>query len=159
VIPKEDLVRLSRQPDAAQELVGSGWWKETANAYVIRHHATYQRKKEAVLHQQQVNKANAEKGGRPPKTSREVFKPREETGSQTESLTETETEGDRTGQALAYKGGSSSEQQIDWITGEVFPSSGCSACGDELTSAMQQQRGVCNRCWVAADAERRTAVS
>jgi hypothetical protein len=60
----------------------------TADAYVIVHQSRYQRTKEAVVRQHEVNRENGAKGGRPPKPPREQFKPNRETHSLTHSLTE-----------------------------------------------------------------------
>ena len=49
VIPKDELRRFAKHPEAASELVAHGYWTETADAYVIVHQARYQRTKEAVL--------------------------------------------------------------------------------------------------------------
>ena len=96
VIPADDLRRFAKNPEAAPELVNVGWWVLTDDGfYVIRHHATYQRTREAVLNQQSTNATNGAKGGRPRKPGRE----RHGTPppSETESLSESETETDGTG--------------------------------------------------------------
>jgi hypothetical protein len=51
----------------------------------------------------------------------------------------------------------SSEEQIDWVTGEVFPSSDCSVCGKPLENPVQRQHGMCNRHWTQADAQKKQA--
>jgi hypothetical protein len=143
VIPKDDLVRFSRCPNAAEELVAFGWWTETAKTYVLRHHAGYQRTREQVVHQQKINSENGSKGGRPrtrPSSPREVFKPHEETESITETPSETGTDGDRTGQ--------------DSLEGEQETGRIDCACGKLLSTVVQQRRGMCNRCYVVANAER-----
>lgn len=96
VIPADDLRRFAKNPEAAPELVDVGWWVLTDDGfYVIRHHATYQRTREAVLNQQSANATNGAKGGRPRKPGRERHgTPRP---SETESLSESETERDGTG--------------------------------------------------------------
>lgn len=71
VIPKEDLPRFAKSPDAIQELLDAGYWRDTGVAYVIRHHAQYQRDREAVINQQSTNRANGRKGGRPKGMPRE----------------------------------------------------------------------------------------
>lgn len=100
-IPKADVRRFAKDPTAAEELVAVGWWTDDGEAYVIRHHATYQRAKEAVLAQQEANQKNGKKGGRPKGPTREQaqdLRPARETQPVTESLSETETKRDRTGQ-------------------------------------------------------------
>jgi hypothetical protein len=89
-IPKKDLRRFAHDPAAATELVNTGWWTDDGNDYTIRHHAMYQRTREQVVNQQAKNAANGRRGGRPPKTT--------ETESISESLSETKTHRDRTGQ-------------------------------------------------------------
>ena len=52
--------------------------------------------------------------------------------------------------------GSSSEQRNDWVTGEVTDSPN-GACPHRLTTVVEQQHGMCNRCWVTAAAQRKAA--
>lgn len=113
-IPKDDLARFSDCRVALPELLETGWWRATADAYEIVHHGLYQRTREAVLRQQEVNRTNGLQGGRPAGPPREraprVRKPNRfptETESlseslsappaKTESLSESPTERDRTG--------------------------------------------------------------
>lgn len=70
-IPKVDFRRFAKRPDAVTELLDAGWWADDGDAYIIRHHAVYQRTRDAVLRQQAARQANGRKGGRPPKTPRE----------------------------------------------------------------------------------------
>jgi hypothetical protein len=84
-------------------LVGVGWWTEEGDAYVIRHHATYQRTREQVLQQQEVNRQNGGKGGRPAKPKRPSKTDpvsESESDSVSEPQTAIETEPDRTGLAI-----------------------------------------------------------
>jgi hypothetical protein len=64
-LPKDDLRRFAKHPEAAPELVACGWWSDEGDAYVIQHHGVYQRTKETVLNRQKVNVENGSKGGRP----------------------------------------------------------------------------------------------
>lgn len=68
VLPKDDLRRFAKRSDAVQELLDTGFWQESKDggSYIIRHHADYQRDREAVIAQQEANRANGKKGGRPP---------------------------------------------------------------------------------------------
>ena len=61
-IPKDDLPRCSKRPEAVAELLAVGWWTDDGDAYVIRHHAIYQRTRDQVVAQQEANKANRAKG-------------------------------------------------------------------------------------------------
>jgi hypothetical protein len=103
-ISKDDVRRFAKHPEAVQELLDCGWWTEDGDFYIIRHHAQYQRTREAVVNQQAANAKNGAKGGRPkkPREQASEIKPQpskpSETHSLTESLSETETERDRTGQ-------------------------------------------------------------
>jgi hypothetical protein len=71
-LPKDDVPRFSKRPEAATELVAAEWWADRGDHYEIRHHAIYQRTRENVVKQQEVNAENGRKGGRPPKPAREI---------------------------------------------------------------------------------------
>lgn len=66
-IPKDDVRRFAKRPEAIPELLAAGWWTETKTHYVIRHHAVYQRQAAAVLRQQAANRENPRGHGRPRK--------------------------------------------------------------------------------------------
>jgi hypothetical protein len=101
-LPKDDLRRFSKRPEAATELVAAEWWADRGEYYVIRHHAAYQRTRKAVVNQQEANLTNGRKGGRPPGKPREIV-PRPETHSLSDSVSDSPTERGRTG--LAQYGG------------------------------------------------------
>jgi hypothetical protein len=88
-LAKDDMRRWARRPEAAEELVNVGWWEDHGQHFQIIHHIGYQRTRAQVAHQSIVNAQNGRKGGRPRKPK---------TDSLTDSLTETESDGDRTGQ-------------------------------------------------------------
>lgn len=112
-IPKDDLRRFAKRPEAAPELVAVGWWTEDGDAYVIRHHGGYQPTREAVLTRQAKNAENGRKGGRPPKAGRERSEmPSPETQSVTEPLSESRTHRDGTGRDRTGTYGELSEQEI-----------------------------------------------
>ncbi|WP_427130242.1 hypothetical protein [Pseudarthrobacter sp. S9] len=94
-IPKEDVHRFAKRPDVVSELVEQGFWTDAGSAYVIRHHAQYQRTREAVIKQQEVNRENGGKGGRPKGKAREQVQDvtKLETHSPAEPLTESKTQG------------------------------------------------------------------
>ena len=114
-IPEDDLRRFGKHPDAVSELLDVGWWERGDDGdFVIRHHAQYQRTREAVVNQQAVNATNGAKGGRPkkPREQASQIRPRtRRTESVSESVSESQTdsggkshgearsERDRTGQA------------------------------------------------------------
>lgn len=73
-VPKDDVRRFAKHPDAVPELVDGGWWLDVGDAYVIRHHASYQQTREDVLARQERARRNgAKSAGRPPKAPRERF--------------------------------------------------------------------------------------
>ena len=71
-IPKTDLRRFAKSEVPANELVEGGWWDDDGDAYVIQHHAVYQRLREAVIRQQTVNRENRAKRGKPVPPAREI---------------------------------------------------------------------------------------
>jgi hypothetical protein len=99
-IPKDDLRRFAKHPHAVGELLACGWWTEDGDYYVLRHHALYQRTREAVVNQQAANAANGAKGGRPkkPREQSSALQSESETHSLSDSPTGSGTERDRTGQ-------------------------------------------------------------
>lgn len=119
-IPVDDVRRFAKDPEAVDELLAGGWWERAGAVYVIRHHAGYQRLREAVLAQQAANTENGKKGGRPKgaKTKPRSAETQSASESLTETETETETERDRTGQAGLDRE-TDCKQQIDYATGEI----------------------------------------
>lgn len=93
-LPKDDIRRWAKRPDAVDELVACGWWSDDGDAYVIVHHAVYQRARQAVLAQQDANQKNGQRGGRPkgPPRERPPRKRPMETDSVSDSLSESKTE-------------------------------------------------------------------
>jgi hypothetical protein len=61
-LAKPDMVRWARHPEAADELVAVGWWKDCGSHYKIVHHIGYQRTAKQVAHQSIVNRNNRAKG-------------------------------------------------------------------------------------------------
>jgi hypothetical protein len=100
-LDKDEMRCWAKHPDAAAELVANGWWRDEGKHYLIIHHALYQRSREAVLKQQEVNKRNGRKGGRPPSREQAAdIQPEQppETDSVSDSVSESPSERDRTGQ-------------------------------------------------------------
>ncbi|KYH43671.1 hypothetical protein [Branchiibius sp. NY16-3462-2] len=95
-IPKDDVRRFASHPEMVTELADVGWWQDEGDAWLIRHHARYQRLKKDVLKQQAANEANGKKGGRPRREQAQDLD--EKTQSVSDSVSETETERDRPGQ-------------------------------------------------------------
>jgi hypothetical protein len=102
LIPKADVRRFAKHPDAVPELLAGDWWSETEQHYIIRHHADYQRDRDAVLRQQAANKANARRRRKPPKPPREVWRA---SHSRSESVSDSlgESRGERDGTGLDWK--------------------------------------------------------
>jgi hypothetical protein len=124
---------------ATSELVAKGMWTDGKTEWTVVHHADVIRQSLAA----QQKKLKYDKEYQQKKRGAVVNDVGNDDGT-----TQTDRQTDK-----QPREGSSSEQQIDWVTGEVFPSSGCSVCGEPLTTAVQQQNGICNRCLVNAKAE------
>jgi hypothetical protein len=116
-VPKADLRRFATDESGLPEILERGFWKAEGDAYVIVHHAGYQRKAEKVINQQAVNKENRAKAGkeaRPPREQSVSFTP-----SKHDSSDDSSDELDRTGQAVTEAGTSAAEVAVDTATGEV----------------------------------------
>lgn len=117
-IPKDDLRRFAKTPEAVSELLAVGWWSDDVGAYYIRHHASYQPAREAVLARQATNAANGRKGGRPrkstgaPREISELSTRQSETQSVSESHSESRTHRDGTGRDGAGTYGEPTEDEI-----------------------------------------------
>lgn len=95
IIPKDDLRRFAKTPEAVQELLEAGFWQDLGTCYLISHHAQYQRTRAAVIAQQEANQRNGSKGGRP------KGKPREQ---KSQSVTELQSDGTTGGFQTAASG-------------------------------------------------------
>ena len=146
-IPKDDVRRFAKHPESAQELLDVGWWTEQADVYIVRHHAQYQRTREAVVNQQAANTKNGAKGGRPKKAREQAseIKPRSaETHSVGESLRGSETERDRTGQEAFRTGPQEKREQKSnpafWKQPHELETEtkalDCQVCGSPLNAAL-----------------------
>jgi hypothetical protein len=62
---KDEMLRWAKRPGAAEELTDRGYWRDEGDCYYIVHHMGYQRGPDKVLAQQEVNRQNGKKGGRP----------------------------------------------------------------------------------------------
>lgn len=97
VLPKGEVQRWAKNPDAATELVDCGWWKDEGGNYRIVHHGRYQRDRTAVVKQQEANRKNGRRGGRRPGPVREQAVDIQQE-QETDSLSDSLSERDGTGQ-------------------------------------------------------------
>jgi hypothetical protein len=65
MLVKDEMVRWAKHPGAATELTDRGYWRDEGDRYFIVHHMGLQREPEKVLAQQEANRQNGKKGGRP----------------------------------------------------------------------------------------------
>ena len=149
-LEKKVLQRWATHPDAVTELVESGWWTDEGDHYRIRHHAAYQRTREAVVNQQEANKANRAKGKtRPVREQADGVRP--ETQPVNESSDESSDEMDRTGQDRHVV------EAVEFSKNGNGSAVHCRYCDTELRPGMrsQHQRGYCNlpACIAEATAE------
>lgn len=160
-LPKDDVRRFAKHPEVVDELLSCGWWTEAGDVYMIRHHAQYQRLREAVVAQQEANVKNGAKGGRPrnprEQASAVTSKP-SETQSGSEPLSGSGTERDRTGQnrtGTAPKEGNHAHAHAHTRTGPPC----CSVCGGRLDGPLSIAEGICAWCDTAAVAEKSRSVA
>lgn len=96
VIPLKDLRRFAKNPEAIQEVLDGGWAELQGETVVIKYHAAYQRSRAAVQNQQEVNRRNRAKAGKPTppsrvpqfsdESSKESFDERDWTGQDRENV-------------------------------------------------------------------------
>src|SRR5271166_4065258 len=60
-LDKDEMRLWAKHPEAAPELLACGWWRDDGDAYVIIHHACYQRPSEAVLARQEAPRKRPKK--------------------------------------------------------------------------------------------------
>lgn len=96
VVPKDDVRRFARHPEAAAELVRMAFWREEDDGWVIIHHGAYQPTREAVVRRQEANSKNGRRGGRPKSLETESLS-HSKSESLSESLSESITHRDGTG--------------------------------------------------------------
>jgi hypothetical protein len=60
-LAKDDMRRWATHPEAAEELASVGWWEDRGEHFQIVHHLGYQRTKDQIAHQSNVNAENANK--------------------------------------------------------------------------------------------------
>lgn len=87
-LPKDDLRRFAKRPEAAAELVRGGWWVDAGSHYIVRFHLEHQPTRDEVLARRAVSQANGRKGGRarrPGRSSAPQTDVRTEPGSQDET--------------------------------------------------------------------------
>lgn len=161
-IPKDDLRRFAKCPDAVAELLAVQWWADAGSHYVIRHHASYQRSSDAVVRQQAANEANGRKGGRPAKPPHEqaqaiaakthsVKESVPVTQSVSDSLSKTSSERDRPGQngsglkaSVIDSDSAATELPAPKLNG-VHPPGACRWCG-KSAEGFSLIEGMCRRC-------------
>ena len=96
-LPKDNLSRWAKHPEAVDELVANGYWTDEDDHLLIRHHGCYQRTREQVQKQQEANKRNRAKGRARP--VREQANGIHETQQVDDLSDDSSDERDRTGQA------------------------------------------------------------
>lgn len=119
-LAKNDIVRWAKRPAAAEELVAAGWWRDCGNHYEIVHHAAYQRTREAVLKQQEANRRNGQRGGRPAREQAATLKPLR-TESVNGSLSDSKTERDGTGQARIREPSPTESEESESVSATAWP--------------------------------------
>lgn len=129
-IPRDDLRRFAKRPEAVDELLACGYWTDEGDHYLIRHHAGYQRTREQVVRLQERNQRNGKAGGRPRKTPREVWEPETQSETQVGShgAKPHGTQGDRTGQD---RPGGGDPSPVPWKACVICESYDPCTCFDE----------------------------
>jgi hypothetical protein len=113
-LKKDDMVRWAKRPGAAEELVASGWWEDRGDYYQIIHHLGYQRTKEEIANQSNVNRENAKKrwAKKPPK---KAGADAASCDSPCDSQSDSQCEMARTGQARTRKQAPAEKNDASWL--------------------------------------------
>jgi hypothetical protein len=161
-LDKDDMRRWAKRPEAVDELLAAGWWTDDGDAYVIVHHAGYQRRREEVLARLERNWKNGQKGGRPKGPPREQA-PRKRP-QETHSLTQTETQvgsddnenGNRVANPVANpqgqdrtgldKRGASLSAEAEQ-RGDANGQQVCADCGERPAAGLGWDPTLCRRCF------------
>ncbi|ATD70505.1 MULTISPECIES: hypothetical protein [Gordonia] len=164
-LPKARMGKWATHPEAASELVAAGYWAEDGDAYVIRHHAGYQRTREQVIAQQTANAQNGRMGGRPKKSSagppRETWTETESVSdSKTQSVSDPKTERDRAGRTGSGQYGESGSAYVCRVCGKPDVPAGASVhshcaegsdvCAWCSASMDHADKAYCDRCYPLA---------
>jgi hypothetical protein len=112
---KDDMVRWAKRPEAAEELVAIGWWKNKGDHFQIVHHLGYQRTKAQVASQSLANQKNAARRWGKNSSSCESHNE-----SQSEPQSELTCEMDRTGQVQNRPGQESTTGEKNYVNGAVL---------------------------------------
>ena len=159
-IPKDDVRRFSKHPEAVTELLAGSWWTDRGDYFEILHHARYQRERDAVIKQQTVNRENRAKRGQASLPARELVT----FTTSNDSLNDSSYEMDRTGQAGIKELPQPENISVNPRTGEVTDLGGvttwqvaeipnstssdhdlCRVCGNSLVSPSSRSTGLCLR--------------
>ncbi len=100
-LAKDEMRLWAKHPEAATELVDAGYWTDEGDAYFIVHHGIYQRTREQVQRQQEVNRRNRKspKHPRPGRENRSRPRPDDSSNDSSDDLSNgSRDERDRTGQ-------------------------------------------------------------
>ena len=130
LLAKDEMRLWPKHPEAAAELVDRGYWRDEDDSFVIVHHMGYQREPEKVLAQQEANRQNGKKGGRPrgsdierPETQ-SVNDSVSDSVSESDSLSDSKTERDWSGLERPLREGDSEKSESVSGNGEYIPSDG-----------------------------------
>jgi len=159
-IPKDDVRRFSKHPEAVTELLAGSWWTDRGDYFEILHHARYQRERDAVIKQQTVNRENRAKRGQASLPARELVT----FTTSNDSLNDSSYEMDRTGQAGIKELDQPENVSVNSRTGEVTDLGEvtswhvapipdltsreydvCQVCSNSLVSPSSRSSGLCRK--------------
>ena len=159
-IPKDDVRRFSKHPEAVTELLAGSWWTDRGDYFEILHHARYQRERDAVIKQQTVNRENRAKRGQASLPARELVT----FTTSNDSLNDSSNEMDRTGQAGIKELDQPENVSVNSRTGEVTDLGEvtswhvapipdltsreydvCQVCSNSLVSPSSRSSGLCRK--------------
>jgi hypothetical protein len=161
-LPKDEMNRWAKRPEAAPELLAIGWWTDEGDYYRIHHHGVHQPTAEEAIARQEASRSNGRKGGRPPKKKPPAQNPDEnqlgsgarppkgKTPAENPNENQLGSAGTKPSENLDGRGGSGRAWRGEVVKPDDISQNGepCAKCGNQPAqqSASAWQPELCKEC-------------